>query len=296
MKSERSLQQTNLETLPRLPSWVTPARAEILEDVAFLSGAALCHLQLVLARAEIPQALLRARLALRAAVACTRFAGRSEDMAGLRDAVCLLRSGDQPGPAGEIYLQWRRVVERPVSIKVLQRALPTQAPDEIAAWLEVGQGAPVAQAAAVLGAVLSDRPRAEVAALALGDAALAQAFGWDFVVPLLAADMKPRDLRMQGDDLRMACHRAVAFSAVEAGRIAADLSRRAARLKAVAPKLRARGAPEAVDLFLSRDAVAPSALKSLMSDRAARRFCDRLVELGAVRELTGRDTFRLYGV
>lgn len=79
-------------------------------------------------------------------------------------------------------------------------------------------------------------------------------------------------------------------------REAADLARRAARLKEVAPKLRARGAEEAVALFLSRDAVAPTALASLRSDRAARRFCDRLLELGAVRELTGRDTFRLYGI
>jgi len=33
-----------------------------------------------------------------------------------------------------------------------------------------------------------------------------------------------------------------------------------------------------------------------MTDRAARRFCDRLVELGVARELTGRATFRLYGI
>nr|WP_268873933.1 DUF1403 family protein [Roseovarius atlanticus] len=32
-----------------------------------------------------------------------------------------------------------------------------------------------------------------------------------------------------------------------------------------------------------------------MTDRAAWRFCDRLVELGVARELTGRSTFRLYG-
>ena len=74
----------------------------------------------------------------------------------------------------------------------------------------------------------------------------------------------------------------------------ADLTRRAAHLKAVAPKLRAKGAGEAVEMFLTRDAMAPSALP--LPDRAARRLCDRLVDLGAVRELTGRDTFRLYGV
>ncbi|MGX0978545.1 hypothetical protein ACSSVY_004285 [Roseovarius sp. MBR-51] len=83
-------------------------------------------------------------------------------------------------------------------------------------------------------------------------------------------------------------------SVLEAVRLAMDLARRAAHLNALAPKLRAKGAGEAVEMFLTRDAVVPSAQP--LPDRAARRLCDRLVDLGAVRELTGRDTFRLYGV
>jgi len=82
----------------------------------------------------------------------------------------------------------------------------------------------------------------------------------------------------------------------EASGLASDLTRRVARLREVVPKLRAQGSDDAVALFLSQDALPPMALTSLRSDRAARRFCDRLVDLGAVRELTGRDTFRLYGV
>ena len=44
-----------LDTLPRFPAWVTAARAETYEDVAFLSGAALNHLHLVLRREEAPK-------------------------------------------------------------------------------------------------------------------------------------------------------------------------------------------------------------------------------------------------
>lgn len=282
------------DTLPRMPAWVTSARPEAFEDVAFLSGAALNHLHLVLGLEEVPKALLRDRLALRAAEVCVGFSGRLERAPELRDAIHLLRPGDLPGPAGETCLAWRRATERTVSVKALNRALPDLSAQTIAAWLDAGQGAPVIQAAKVLEAVLTDAPRAEVPALILAEATLAQALGWDHLLPVLAAGLKRADLRKRGDDLRLACHHALLSSVVEAVRQAADLARRAAHLNAVAPKLRAKGAGEAVEMFLTRDAMAPSALP--LPDRAARRLCDRLVDLGAVRELTGRDTFRLYGV
>ncbi|NVK57181.1 MAG: DUF1403 family protein [Alteromonadaceae bacterium] len=294
MTFARSYHLSDLDMLPRMPAWVTSTRAETLEDIAFLSGAALNHLHLVLGHEEVPQALLRDRLALHAAEACMALLGRPVRAGELRDTVHLLRSGDLPGPAGETYLAWRRAAERPVSIKALGRALPAFEPGQIATWLDAGKGAPVTRAAMALEAILREAPRADLAALILADAALAQALGWEHLVPLLAAGLKRADLRKQGDDLRFACHRALISSAIEAVRQAADLARRAARLKSAAPKLRAKGACDAVEMFLTRDAVAPSALP--LPNRAARRLCDRLVDLGAVRELTGRDTFRLYGV
>ncbi|WP_177158953.1 DUF1403 family protein [Donghicola mangrovi] len=294
MPYHRSDLLSDPDLLPRLPIWATVERAENIEDAAFLSGAALSHLQGVLERKDVPQALLRDRLALRAAEACMVFSGRPERAGDLRDAVHLMRPGDLPGPAGETYLAWRRAVERPVSVKALGRALPAIDADQIAPWLDAGQGAAMTRAAMVLEAVLADAPRAEGPALILADGALSQALGWECLLPLLAAGLKRADLKKQGEDLRLACHRAVVASTIEAVRLAKEVTRRAAHLKSVAPKLRAKAAAEAVEMFLTRDAVAPAVLP--MPDRAARRLCDRLVDLGAIRELTGRETFRLYGV
>ncbi len=282
------------DQLPRIPPWVTSGRPQTPEDAAFLSGAALSHLHFVLGREEVPQGLLRARLALRAAEACVVFSGRPERAGELRDAVQFLRPDDLPGPAGETYVSWQQATERPVSVKTIHRALKGCEPSWIGEMLDAGCGSPVVRAAMVLEAVVTTGPRQNVTALILADAALTQALGWKQLVPLLAAGLKRCDLRKRGADLRLACHRALVSSSADAVRASADLARRTAHLKAVAPKLRAKAAGEAVDIFLTRDAVAPAALP--LPDRAARRLCDRLVELGAVRELTGRDTFRLYGV
>ena len=131
----------SFDTLPGMPAWVASARPETPEDVAFRSGAALSNLDLVLHWDDVPQSLFRARLALRAAEVCVAHAGRVERAGELRDAVAFLQPDDSPGPAGEIYLSWWRAVERPLSVKTLRRALPEVEAEQIAAWLDTGQGA-----------------------------------------------------------------------------------------------------------------------------------------------------------
>ena len=82
---------------------------------------------------------------------------------------------------------------------------------------------------------------------------------------------------------------------------AIELERRAARLIAAAATLRVKGAERGVAALLADDVVSAGDLcragsAQLGSDRAARRFLERLVELGALREMTQRATFRLYGL
>lgn len=284
-----------LPMLPTLPGWIVSAPSETPEVAAFRSGAALAHLGQAMALGDVPLELWRDRLALAAAGNCAAMAGRREGQSALRDALHLTGPGDDPGPAGRIARAWSRAVARPVSVAHLAKALDGIAAERIALCLDAAGSTPVDRAAQIVEAVLTDHPRMEVAALILADAALARALGATHVLPLLALTLKPRDLGLRGDDLRLACHRAVVPAVGQALTLAGDLARAAARLQAVAPKLRAKAAGRAVDLFLSRDALVPGAL-AFMSDRAARRLCDRLVALGVVRELTGRDTFRLYGV
>lgn len=281
--------------LPPLPGWIASTPAETPETAAFRSGAALAHLAVVAADPALPQALWRDRLALAAAGICAGHSGRREGVGALRDALHLTKAGDDPGPAGRILRHWSRAVARPISVATLSRALEGVPPERIALCLDATGATPVDRAAQVIEAVLADNPRDETAALILADAVLARSLGGTHVLPLLSLGLKTRDLRQRGEDLRLSCHRAVGAGVRQALPLAGELARAAARLRAVVPKLRAKPAAQAVDLFLSRDALAPGAL-GFMSDRAARRLCDRLVALGALRELTGRDTFRLYGV
>lgn len=312
MKTAANPALGDTQTIHMLPRWVTSAQSQGSDSVVFTSGAALAMFDVVLhdPSGTLPSALLRDRMALDAAVACLKLEGRNETTSNIRDAVCLARSGEALGPAGDMFMAWRKLARiNPIPSgweNRVMRLLPGQVAEAAQASPPLF-GSPVGQAAQILEVVLRQFPRQEASALMLADVALARALGWDRVIPVLAAHLTCKDVRAisdgEGDPVPYV-HRAMIAACDAAIRSVADLSRRVEKLRAIAPKLRAKGSGEALALFLSYDAVSPSWMLSptiqgttvAMTDRAARRLCDRLVELGVVREVTGRSTFRLYGV
>lgn len=298
-----------------MPSWVTSGRAETLETVAFRSGAALTILDRLVgnARYGVPVKLLVNRLALSAATATSKLEGRMAREADIRDAYHLTPSGEARGPDGDLLAFWRRGVRlRTGSAGEIADLVGEHLAGEVGVWVDAGlerarTHGPLAGCVIVLQAVLDADDRAERAACLLADLVLARMLNWKAVLPMTARQLTKaalRDLAAEGQGAELAVQARMLESIEDTIRLARDLTWRAEALRTVAPKLRAKGSDAAVDLFLTEYAVAPSSMLSPrirgtnipMTDRAARRFCDRLVELGVARELTGRTTFRLYGV
>ena len=122
---------------------------------------------------------------------------------------------------------------------------------------------------------------------------LALRLRWPVAVPLLATGLDRRWARLTDPT---ECARGYARAAAEACDRQREIARRAETLLRVAGKLRAKGAPAVVAALCGTDALTPARLPGGLSDRAGRRLFERLVRLGAVRELSGRDTFRIYGI
>ena len=303
---------------PAVPAWALAAGGGPSDaDAAFQAGAALGTLD-TLGRAQPAWAgAWRQRLALNSAAASMRLAGRAEDAAALRDAWHLRPPGADPGPAGAIFGAWRQLaLEPPVATadrlaKIVEllglhwdgaalAALCT----EIEKLAASQRPAPFA-AAAIAAHVVAMRPDAELLAWWLADLVLAHSLRWPQSLPLLMAQAFGPAFRPDGGGKRIrpgekGFERAVCVALVQAAaescRLAAELSRRAERLIAIAPKLRAKGAGEVISLLLNEDAVSGSLTTKNLSRFAARRLFERLQRLEAVRELTGRASFRLFGL
>ena len=285
-------------------------------DGLFFAGAALAALNSV-AKSEPPWAgVWRRRLALKSAAAVAQtLLKRREDEAALRDAIALAKPGQDLGPAGRVYSAFRTLAGpgdplRPARLVAvaadLQAPIDRQMAEELAAALKEaggrGRPAPIAAAAAAE-AVIALKPGAKPLAIWAADAALAKALNWPIPAPLLAGELflrraagEGRRPRPGGPDWGKLVALAYARAALAALDLGQDLSRRAARLADAAPKLRAKGKTGAIEALLSDDALSAATPIAGLSDRARRRLFERLVALGAARELTGRPTFRLYGL
>ncbi len=308
----------DLNTLPKLPVWVTSQRAETLETVAFRSGAVLTVLDQLISDTGhgVPVKLLGNCLALSAASATSKLEGRMAREADIRDAYHLAPPGEARGPDGDILAFWRDAARLKLTGRDwnddVQGLVGAAFADDVLRWIASGADCaktegPLAGCVAVMRAVLEVDDRAERIACMLADIVLARALNWTSVLPVTAQDLTKKMLRDlieegQGADLKVQAR--LLISIEDTIRLVRDLATRAAALRAVTPKLRAKGSKAAADLFLSEDSIGPSMMLSPtiqgttipMTDRAARRFCDRLLELGVARELTGRSTFRLYGI
>ena len=304
---------------PRAPAWARLSgsfRDHSEAEALFFTGAALSALDSGF-RSDPPWAgVWRRRLALKSATAVAQnLLNRREDEAALRDAIALAKPGQELGPAGRVYAAFRTLSSpddpfRPERLSAVAADLqspldPTKAAELAAALRKVGapgRPAPVAAAAAAE-TVVALRADAEPLALYCADAALAKNLGWATPLPLLASELFLRRATGEGRRSRpgeAGWMKLVALSysraALAALDLAQDLSRRAARLTDAAPKLRAKGKTGAIEALLADDAVSAAAPIAGLSDRARRRLFERLMRLSAARELSGRATFRLYGL
>ena len=300
-----------------VPAWAR-ANGRADEHPLFAAGAGLALLDAHRRRDPPAAGALRARLALQSAAASAKILRLNADGGALRD---LRFAVGDAGPAARLLALWRELASRPPSLDADRLAiaaglldLPVANAEALAEILSAQsrEGDPISAAAKAATATFSafpDAPAASTEILALWafDSVLALRLRWPRPLPLIATRILDPSIRSDGGGRRArpgdpdwpkTAASAIALAAASALDLAADLSRRAETLLAVAPKLRAKPAAKIVDLLLAQDCVAPAeaARQAPMTDRAARRLFDRLVALGAVREVSGRPAFRLYGL
>jgi hypothetical protein len=285
------------------PPWTRPPpRDADPADALFRTAGALALLSAALAAPMPARGCWLDRLAVEAAAAGLAAGGRTDTPMSVRDAVHLAGPDDDPGPAGRMVHAWQALVGHapdPHRLIAAVAAIGVRADEErtaiVAAAMD-GAPSPSPPHAAARAAAAAARARPDLPALPflVADLTLARRLGWPATVPLSAVGAVGR--RPRPDDPRWPERCVIAFgrgtaAALERHR---DLAARADALDRA--RVRTKGAAAVFAALLDQDALAPARLPGGITDRAGRRLFERLVAQGAVRELTGRRAFRLYGL
>ncbi|MCY0096975.1 DUF1403 family protein [Hoeflea ulvae] len=301
----------------RLPGWAASrGRDHNQADAAFSAGIALKTLDDLVRSDPVWAGCWRSRQALKCAGIAVRVTGRNAGEHALRDAVLLTAPGDDPGPDGRFFLATQRLSARTGGVTTefvseLAELLALRWDDHLAAMpgfvdaaLQSGRAVPFAMAE-LISAIIAVRPDAEMLAFLLADIVLSQKLNWPKPVPLLLSERYGSAFRTIGGRGRVrpsepAFEGVVCLAlvdAIEAGlRSAAEIARRSDQLLAVAPKLRTKGADAVISRLLNEDAVPAATPGANLSRWASTRLFERLMHFGAVRELSGRSSFRIYGL
>ncbi|TBF87939.1 DUF1403 family protein [Rhizobium leguminosarum] len=304
-------------SLSRVPGWARPRGRDINEtDAAFAAGIALKTLDDLIRADPSWLGCWRDRLALKSAAVAAKMLGRNDEESALRDAVLLTVAGDDPGPAGKLFLATRMQTRQPgpVTTSFVKEIADlfglrwddglASIPDIVDSAYQSGRAAPSA-VADLITAISAVRPDAEVLTLGLAEAFLAHKLSWPKSVPLLLPERYGPAFRTIGGRGRVrpgepAYPKAICLALVggvdAALRSAAEIDRRAARLLSVAPKLRTKGADPVIQRLLTDDSVPASVPGSNLSRWAANRLFERLESFEALRELSGRSSFRIFGL
>lgn len=315
-----SLADSSINTSSRaavVPAWAQPRGTVDSEaDAAFMAGSALTTLYERVREPPVWAGCWRKRLALASAQAAVRLTGGKEDEAALRDAVFLCPPGGDPGPAGRVLVAYRRLASRK---SVMTDVLIREVADLLAIrWDEALAGVPGLVddllhsrravpfvIAELVEQIVAMRPDAEVLAWWLADWMLARLVHLGLPIPLFTQARYGAAFRTASGNGRLragdegfarAVCLALALQVSDALRLATEIERRAGNLIDAAPKLRTKGRDGVVERLLSDDAIAASLPGTGLSRWAGRRLFERLEAFGAIRELSGRPTFRIYGL
>lgn len=299
-----------------LPDWLsTQTSAHNEADAAFTAGIALKTLDDCLQSRPNYAGCWSSRQALKCAVAAAQLMRVRTDEANLRSVILLTRPGDDPGPAGQMFLAFKNFSTNPMMIT--SKSLTTLCSqldlhlDDLEAITDGFEAALQSQRALpfvcadFITTMIIRRPDAEILLWLLADVLIAVKCNWPKPLPLLMAERFGSAFRLATGRGRIlpgdaafagALCLALVSATQSALQTASVLARRSETLRVITPQLRSKGADGIVQKLLNDDAILATNPGTGLSRWAATRLFDRLESLGVVRELSGRSSFKIYGL